>query len=754
MSDTLCNKGGKFIKEPRSLPYLSSNQREYRSLNETVVQARHYVDPAQDSTLSYTIHAYSSYSLYYHPRNIRENDPKNQLSRWSSGTQGNHQFITLKLDCPVIARSIMFGKYHQSHVCNLKEFKVFGSLDPEENMIELLHGGLKNDNESENFLLSHRHKNKVFPVQYIKLVPLAAYGTNFNYSVWYIELKGIDDQNTVKNFSQDFINFKENEIMRLCLKYFRQKNFLDVFYLLKNRVDTQLEHPVISDLYQQLVLNGKFDAAENTLRILLETGVFEDFCETSNYTTEWKQLKQDVALVGRGGHQMCIDTNRQALFVFGGYNGKEDLGDCWRYNIIEKKWVALTPQSEIDPRSCHKMCYDPKSDAFYVLGRYKNLTEKTLSNLNSELFKYDVKKNSWIRLSDNTAKESGPDLIFDHQMCIDSRDSTIYISGGKVISANVGSPEYSGLYSYKIETNQWNSLRVMGTNTTENLLFERAGHSMFIDQTNNCLYLFSGQRAHECFYDLFRYNLLDGSFTNIEHGYKEEFSREAGFAHWMTFDEKKQEIHMLASYTRSKKWEKIKNVLYVYSIKRNSWQPIYENESRYTDSSCTKQPSPRYALQMLYDPNTCNHYIFGGNPGISNNEDMRLGDLWELKLKKPDPYSIYKQCLFMIRAQKLKELSAEASSELETKSKKKISEALAYLRDKVSPLVNLEDPTQTHELEDLCLSLCLLKTPKAEKSYEAKFYSERIEVFERILIYIPEDMKEPAEQLTSSIKMN
>jgi predicted KAP-like P-loop ATPase len=36
------------------------------------------------------------------------------------------------------------------HVCNLKEFKVFGGLE-KSNLTELLHSGLRNDSEPETF---------------------------------------------------------------------------------------------------------------------------------------------------------------------------------------------------------------------------------------------------------------------------------------------------------------------------------------------------------------------------------------------------------------------------------------------------------------------------------------------------------------------------------------------------------------------------------------------------------------------------
>lgn len=86
------------------------------------------------------------------------------------------------------------------------------------------------------------------------------------------------------------LQFKDMETMRLCLKYFRQKNLMDVFHLLKNRIDVELEHPIISSLHHQLVLVGDFDTVEKTLETLFETEVFESHCQRSPYTAIWKRM--------------------------------------------------------------------------------------------------------------------------------------------------------------------------------------------------------------------------------------------------------------------------------------------------------------------------------------------------------------------------------------------------------------------------------------------------------------------------------
>ena len=47
--------------------------------------------------------------------------------------------------------------------------------------------------------MRHRVGEAVLPCQYVKIVPLLAWGANFNFSIWFVLLRGIADQSTVQN---------------------------------------------------------------------------------------------------------------------------------------------------------------------------------------------------------------------------------------------------------------------------------------------------------------------------------------------------------------------------------------------------------------------------------------------------------------------------------------------------------------------------------------------------------------------------
>ena len=76
----------------------------------------------------------------------------------------------------------------------------------------------------------------------------------------------------------------------------------------------------------------------------------------------------------RGGHQMCIDTDSQCIYLLGGWDGNEDLADFWMFNIHNETWKLLSSDTEEDggpcARSCHKMCLDHKRKLIFTLGRY------------------------------------------------------------------------------------------------------------------------------------------------------------------------------------------------------------------------------------------------------------------------------------------------------------------------------------------------------------------------------------------------
>ena len=68
----------------------------------------------------------------------------------------------------------------------------------------------------------------------------------------------------------------------------------------------------------------------------------------------------------RGGHQMCIDSEAGKIYLYGGWEGKADLGDLWVYDIAGNQWTQLSSNTEVcctpsplPPPSSSALLYPP-----------------------------------------------------------------------------------------------------------------------------------------------------------------------------------------------------------------------------------------------------------------------------------------------------------------------------------------------------------------------------------------------------------
>jgi len=112
------------------------------------------------------------------------------------------------------------------------------------------------------------------------------------------------------------------------------------------------------------------------------------------------------------------------------------------------------------------MVFDPISENVFMLGRYLDNSIRTSDYIKSDFYLYDTRAGNWMQICDDTSQVGGPQLVYDHQMCMDADKRTIYVFGGKILtprSVNATGaiePEYSGLFSYHIATNTWAQILV------------------------------------------------------------------------------------------------------------------------------------------------------------------------------------------------------------------------------------------------------------------------------------------------------
>ncbi|XP_071960685.1 muskelin-like [Antedon mediterranea] len=724
----------------------------------------------KSQVLSYKIHNWSSYSSHYVPENIQTNCPKVLSSRWSSDSNCPTQFLTLRLEPCSIVDSITFGKYERTHVCNLRMFKIYGGLC-EDNMVELLSSGLKNDSQAEVFQITHKVGKSPLPCRYIKIVPLMSWGTSFNFSIWYVEIHGYDDPDVVNPCLVKYNEYREKEAIRLCLKHFRQHNYSEAFETLQKKTKICLEHPMLTELHTRLVLQGDFDVCETIMEEASKSNLFKYYISKQEYLPEWNPISmlssvEDDKRPGmRGGHQMCIDVVTETIYLYGGWDGSQDLADFWAYKVADGKWQCLsrntTEQGGPSARSCHKMCLDPDRRQIFILGRYLESNVRNISPLKSDFYLYDIESNTWTLICDDTGSEGGPKLIFDHQMCLDIEKSTIYVFGGRILTSTASTEErqseasFSGLFSYHIPTNTWKKLKEDSTGTTPpNEMKSRIGHSMLFHSKNHKLYIVAGQRSKDYLSDFFTYDVVTNEIDIISDGSKKDGTQmpAAGFTQRATIDPELNELHVLSglSKDKDKREEDVKNSFWVYYIDQNRWSCVYKNDSTSPGKSNkpTIEPCPRYAHQLVYDYVHKRHYLFGGNPGKPNSlsPKIRLDDFWSLQLCRPSNDSILRRCRYLIRKHKFHELASDNQVD-----------ALRYLQTELAETVNHKDEEETQEFQQLAASLFRNNEDIAdhlltvEKVNGHPHFTSRTQLFDDLVSFFPEDMSQPVGNLVDLI---
>lgn len=536
---------------------------------------------APSVTLDYSIAGYSSYSGVYEPTNVLVDRPQDLSSRWSgasvatasspspsSGAAANplaatggavasssrsalsaglgpvngKQFIILKLAQPAVVKSVLFGKFHKPHPCNLRDFKVYGgpSPDPASGLwMRLLRAGLRNDAASQDFVVKHTDREGTpFPVHYIKVVPLAAHSPNYNFSVWHIVVRGVADPPLVAQISHEYEEACESTTTRLVLKHLRARGHQAAFEALlsSSKLDAPhagsvppgslprasqrvqrssrrpFEHPIVTQLYEAM-LKGDWSMAEACLEQAAsadlaseEAGLFASYVSQCSQGAHWTRLNATDAdgdvPSPRGGHQLVVDSQRGTAYLFGGWNGKEDLNDLWIYHISEGRWRCISRDTRLQggpgPRSCHKIAYDSRSGLIYVLGRYVDYdrkhtrpTEPLRIGSTSPAFP-NASEASPLRPPNPTQREPS-DMLSISLSAVPSLSYEDFppTNGRPAIDASL---YYSDFYRFSTRNERWD--RLSGDTSRDGgpkLIFD---HQMVVDEEGQMLYVFGGRVAH------------------------------------------------------------------------------------------------------------------------------------------------------------------------------------------------------------------------------------------------------------------
>ncbi|PIO30504.1 hypothetical protein AB205_0017180 [Aquarana catesbeiana] len=91
-------------------------------------------------------------------------------------------------------------------------------------------------------------------------------------------------------------------------------------------------------------------------------GLFSQYISQQEYKPQWNQIipkstkgdGEDSRPGMRGGHQMVIDVQsvfvffgiHEMVYLFGGWDGTQDLADFWAYSVRENQWICISRDTE------------------------------------------------------------------------------------------------------------------------------------------------------------------------------------------------------------------------------------------------------------------------------------------------------------------------------------------------------------------------------------------------------------------------
>ncbi|XP_059091782.1 muskelin-like [Tigriopus californicus] len=545
--------------------------------------------------LTYTIHSCSSFSSTYVPEHILIDDPKDQASRWSSDSNCPPQFIMLRLSRPSVVSAITFGKFDKTHVCNLKRFKIWVGHEPDR-LIEVLDSGLINDTTKETFRLRHVIHGHFFPAQYVKIVPLQSWGPSFNFSIWFVALRGSDAEDIVQPALRWHQEFREREAVRLCMKHFRERNFTEVFESLEKKTKIQLEHPLLSAIHKCLVIKGDFEETETMIGQAVHDGLFDQWIDLQLPTPKWKALilPDDVPKdnVVNGSSQTPENTPGQ---VSPNDDSPEDQER--RFPVVAQpnpnEEAPAIPNQEAD-----RSASSDQASTRPLHNQSNQTTSPEFRNLNS--------------LGPNR-----PSCRGGHQMVIDVSTQTIYMFGGWD-----GNRDLNDFWTYNIATNKWTLLSI--NTAMEGGPDPRSCHKMVLDTTYKLLFLLGryldrGLRdaTSNVKSDFFMYDIATSRWTLITDDTSAHGGPSLIFDHQMCFDQKLRTIYVfggsIVQLTEGAPLPSDKRCsgLYEYHVPTNTWHKRRDDSQN--PNAMDNQLRARSSHSMLFHEGLRKLFVFGGH---------------------------------------------------------------------------------------------------------------------------------------------
>lgn len=167
-----------------------------------------------------------------------------------------------------------------------------------------------------------------------------------------------------------------------------------------------------------------------------------------------------------------------------------------------------------------------------------------------------------------------------------------------------------------------------------------------------------------------------------------------------------------------------------------------------------QEPLQRFSHQILYSEAGNDYIMFGGNPHdipVPKQETERLNDLWTLKLGKPSKNDIFEQAKYLIKKEQYLEQCQQPRNHTSNKRSLNILFNDLVSRHKRDAVIDSTHQGRSHiqnpEIRDLCMQLILPRQKMEDDDTTKSRYQDRIRVFEQLMRFYPESMRQPVKDI-------
>lgn len=196
-----------------------------------------------------------------------------------------------------------------------------------------------------------------------------------------------------------------------------------------------------------------YDQESDRIIVFNSIGETWAFDLVNNY---WENMEPTLAPSPRCGQSMEYDVDADRMVLFGGFGCTSIhdpiANDTWTYDYNSNSWEEMTPEQSPPNRMYATMTYNSKEASILLWGG------RLIESLDDQsLWKYSLKANTWTQIPSVDGPEftyAYPDMIYNPK-----RNELILFGGGKLTEAFAGTLT-DKLWRFDMGKSKWYKLSV------------------------------------------------------------------------------------------------------------------------------------------------------------------------------------------------------------------------------------------------------------------------------------------------------